>query len=342
LKTISSNIPCGISVLLPIFFQENSTERIKLLSRALESVEEQKFPGPHEILIIDDGSPTPIETAAALICSDELLQNVRFIRVSRNNGLVNALNIGLIESCFPLIARIDADDRWLPTKIEKQFLLFDADPDLSITATGMHLVTPAGEPFETHIRPGDWNGILRFFINVGCPFPHGSILARRDIFHLMGGYSHLPTTAYCEDYALWGHWLRFFKPAMVEEALYHGSVSSPHSEHKCKASGLVNARFQAIKPVERVPSALAELAAATGLSLLEAGVLAYNLWRFRLSVVLPEAALGPLDALIPDRLLLRREESDCRVVDLERIVGRHPTWSGASQNPEKYSMISVI
>jgi glycosyltransferase involved in cell wall biosynthesis len=342
LKVISSDTPRGTSVLLPIFFRENSAEAIQLLSRALESVEEQNFPGPHEILIVDDGSPTPIETAAALIGSDELLQNVRFIRVSRNNGLANALNIGLIESCFPFIARIDADDRWLPTKIEKQFLLFDADPDLSITATGMHLVTPAGKPFETHIRPGDWNGILRFFTDVGCPFPHGSILARRDIFHLMGGYSHLPTTAHCKDYALWGHWLRFFKPAMVEEALYDGFVSSLHSEHQCKASGLVNARFQAIKPVERVPSALADLAEATELSVLKAGVLAYNLWRFRLSVVLPKAALGPLDALIPDRLVLRREESDCPVVDLERIVGQHPTWSGASHNLEKYLRVSVI
>ena len=129
---------------------------------------------------------------------------------------------------------------------------------------------------------------------------------------------------------------------MVEEALYDGFVSSLHSEHQCKASGLVNARFQAIRPVERVPSALADLAEATELSVLEAGVLAYSLWRFRLSVVLPEAALGPLDALMPDRLVLRREESDCPVVDLERIVGRRPTWSGASHNVAKYIRISVI
>jgi Glycosyl transferase family 2 len=276
-----------------------------------------------------------------------LLQNARFIRASRNNGLVNALNIGLIESRYPFIARMDADDRWLPTKIEKQFLLFDADPDLSITATGMHLVTPDGEPFETHIRAGDWNGILRFFIDGGCPFPHGSILARREIFHLMGGYSHRPATAHCEDYALWGNWLRFFKPAMVEEALYDYTVStnsvlSVQTEQQRQAAGAVNACFKALDPVERVPKALADLADATGLSVLEAGVLAYTLWSFRLSVRLPEAALRPLDALMPDRIVLRREASDCPVVDLERIVGSCAARKTANSNVKNNIKVSII
>ena len=140
------------------FFRKILRKQFNCFPVRLNLLKNRISPGPHEILIIDDGSPTPIETAAALIGSDDILtERFEFIRVSRNNGLVNALNIGLVESCFPFIARINADDRWLPTKIEKQFLLFDTDPDLSITATGMHLVTLAGESFETHIRPGDWN-----------------------------------------------------------------------------------------------------------------------------------------------------------------------------------------
>src|SRR5262249_40882822 len=153
-------------------------------------------------------------------------------------------------------------------------------------------VSPRGEPLDVHIRPGDWNGILRFFIEVGCPFPHGSVLARRDVFRILGGYSHDPTVAHCEDYALWGIWLRFFKAAMIEEALYEYTVSSDslssiHGEQQRRASGTVNARFAAIDPVERVPCALTNLASACDLSLLEAGALAYRCWAYRPSIRVP-------------------------------------------------------
>lgn len=317
----------GTSVLLPVYFRQGADQESRFLRRAIESVQRQTYPGPHEILIIDDGSPTPIETLRMQIGPAELFENVRFIRTSRNNGLVNALNFGLNESRYPFIARMDHDDRWSPGKIAKQFALFSADPDLSISATGMTLVDSSSKVLETHVRPGDWSGILNFFIDVGCPFPHGSVLARRDVWRLLGGYSHDPSTAHCEDYALWGIWLRFFKPAMVEEALYDytvsdHSVSSAHRSQQASASGQVNARFRALDPVQRVPAALMALAEAFGISVLEAGKLAYSLWAFRMSVRAPVAAVSPLRQLMPDRIVMGHPDRDRSVVEVERLIGR--------------------
>lgn len=316
----------GTSVLLPVLWRQVDDEVIRLLTRAIASIEDQAWPGPHEIVLIDDGSPVAVERFRARIGSDALLANVRFLRSARNNGLVHGLNIGLAEARHPFIARMDADDAWWPGKIEKQFDLFRATPDLTITATGMHLVDGAGKITKTRIRPGDWTGILRFMVDSGCPFPHGSVLARRQIYRLLGGYSHDPATAHCEDYALWGTWLRFFRPAMVEEALYDytisdGSISAVHEDQQRQATARVNTRFRALEPVEGIPQALGELAEATGLTMIQAGLLAHAAWAWRPTVWLPAEALAPLRALLPDRIVSSDLTEASTVVDIARLVG---------------------
>jgi glycosyltransferase involved in cell wall biosynthesis len=298
----------GTTIILPVFMKDTGFANVELLRRSIDSVRDQKFPGPYELLIVDDGSATPIQNLMPNLGASDANLPVRVIRCARNGGLVHALNRGLAESRYPVIARLDADDRWLPSKIEKQFSLFAQDPDLTITATGMTLVKPSGEAIETHIRPGDWDGILRFFIEVGCPFPHGSVIARRDIFELVGGYPHDPRLSHCEDYALWGIWLRFFKPSMVEEALYDytvspNSISAQHAEQQRCASRKVNFDFSMATPVGRVPQALQALAIALGVSLTEAGVVAYRTWRHRLELLLPQSAIEPLRVLLPDRIV---------------------------------------
>ncbi|MGF9759598.1 glycosyltransferase [Microvirga sp. 0TCS3.31] len=321
---MTDNHPLAVSVLLPVFFRDLGSEDLRLLRRALDSIRQQEFRDDYEVLVLDDGSAVEIEGVLRKLGNIDL-EKMRFIRNRRNQGLVYTLNRGLAEARFPLIARLDADDCWLPTKIKKQLDLMEADRDLTITATGMTLVTPEGKALETHVRPGDWTGILRFFVDVGCPFPHGSVLARRDIYTILGGYSHNPASSHCEDYALWGIWLRFFKPAMVEEALYDYTVSSSsvsfvHGEQQRRASGVVNSRFRNLDLIARLPSALGELASILGCSVLDAGMLAYKMWRFRVPVYLPSACLDPLKAIMPDRNLSATSQKGT-VLDLTRLIG---------------------
>jgi glycosyltransferase involved in cell wall biosynthesis len=314
------------TVLLPVYFADATAEHLRFLQRALESVHVQEFPGPYEVLIVDDGSPTPVESHAAAFGPD-LTRHVRFVRQARNGGLVHALNTGLMQSRHPFIARIDADDRWLPTKIAKQFAQFAQDPDLTVSATGMTLVDEAGKPIEPHVRPGDWKGILKFFTDVGCPFPHGSVLARREIYHLVGGYPHDPAVSHCEDYALWGVWLRFFKPAMVEEALYDytvsaSSVSEQNKIQQLTASEAISAAFLALNAPERVPVALRQLAEALGVTQLEAGIVAYRAWRYRLGLMVPPDAIAPLRQLMPDRIVKAASTAGRQGLTLDQLLPR--------------------
>ncbi len=302
----SSNL--GISVLLPVFLREPSDKAVSDLTIALDSVLSQDYPAAFEIIVIDDGSDWPI---ADLLGGTAYRSNsrIRWLRLPRNGGIVSALNFGLAVSEYEFVARIDRDDRWRTGKIEKQMRLFTADPDLSIVGTGMALVHENGDPTVNLVRPGSWAGILKFMVEVGCPFPHGSIVARKSVFMLLGSYPHDPKFAHCEDFALWGLWLRFFKPAMVEEVLYDytvssNSVSAVHAEQQRRASGLVHQRFLDIGNSTRIPTALQNLTETLGLSVLEAGRLCFLIWKYVPTITVPKQAVQHMQALMPDRWIL--------------------------------------
>jgi len=300
---IERGLTAGLSVVIPVFDRNSSVESACLLNGAIESVFDQKLPANIEVLIIDDGSPVPVELSLKSRRSDA---RVIVHRIPSNHGLVNALNAGLWMAKYSLIARLDADDIWLPSKLEKQMALFERDADLSISATGMRAVDPCGLEIAEHVRPGDWKGILKFFVEIGCPFPHGSVVARTDIYRLLGGYPCDATFSHCEDYALWGIWLRFFKPAMIEEPLYRytvsaGSVSSLHSAQQVRASTLVSAKFVKGQLTEQLPKALRSLADVLEVSLIDAGRLAFVIWRYSPRICLPAAAIEHLCVILFDR-----------------------------------------
>lgn len=318
----------AVSVVLPVYFGEVTTGDIGFLRRALASVQEQKFVSSYEIVLVDDGSAVPIADLVSHIGSD-LFAHTRIIQSIRNNGLSHALNLGIREARYPLIARLDSDDRWRPTKIEKQLALFKNDPELTITATGMTRVDFEGNQLDDHIRPGDWEGILKFFVEIGCPFPHGSVIARKSIYLALGGYSHHPHVRHCEDYALWWRWLRFFKPAMVEESLYEYTVSEVsvcdrHSVEQAEAARNINATFKTLDLVDKLPGALQRLADSLGLSLLEVGLIAHDLWQYGVAIPLPDGALEPLRQLLPDRHI-RPAEDHVRVSEMAaQLAGKFP------------------
>ena len=291
---------------------------VRLLRRALESALDQTYPGEFEIVVIDDGSPSPVEDS---IRNDGTTESstIRWLRNERNNGIVHALNTGLMDARYELIARLDADDIWLPGKIDQQIRLFKADGNLSLVATGMVVVDAEGKELERHVRRDGWDNILRLAAGVGwCPFPHGSVLALTSVYRILGGYSHDPGYAHCEDYHLWSNWIRFFKSAMVEEVLYEyrlspSFISETHREQQNFATRAVGRRLAAIE-WRTIPENMQKLADLLGINLLQCGAICYRIWRFKPVVEIPEASVGLLRAILSDRDI---------AIDYDRCVPYH-------------------
>ncbi|MET4277395.1 MULTISPECIES: glycosyltransferase family 2 protein [unclassified Bradyrhizobium] len=125
-----------VSVVIPLF---NRQDRIE---GAIRSALSQQ-PKPLEIIVVDDGSSDlPDETWLPGIdpC-------VRVIRHEKNRGGAVARNTGIDAAKGDVIAFLDADDRWLPGKLQTQ---------LAQTA-GSSNVFASG---NIRIEGGPWDGRL--------------------------------------------------------------------------------------------------------------------------------------------------------------------------------------
>jgi glycosyltransferase involved in cell wall biosynthesis len=102
----------------------------KFLPAAIQSVIEQTFID-WRILLIDDGSTdnTPDVVAPYI---EELGPKLKYIR-KPNGGLPAARNTAIRNSDATYLALLDADDIWLPNRLEESFKTMDGRPDVGLS-----------------------------------------------------------------------------------------------------------------------------------------------------------------------------------------------------------------
>lgn len=106
----------GISVLIAVCGKDSSV----FLERALVSMTVEQTRRPDEVVLVTDG-PIPIELEAVVRrWQRELGPCFMVVPLNENVGLGAALNAGLAKCSHSLVARMDADDVALPTRLEVQ------------------------------------------------------------------------------------------------------------------------------------------------------------------------------------------------------------------------------
>jgi len=113
-------LSADVSVIVPAYNAQAT------LAAALRSALQQSVP-PLEVLVVDDGS---VDGTAAV--AETFGPQVRLIR-QPNGGPGAARNTGIRAARGAWIGLLDADDTWLPTKLEHQLAL-DDDPGIGIIA----------------------------------------------------------------------------------------------------------------------------------------------------------------------------------------------------------------
>jgi len=132
-RMTNASEPRLVSVVIPAWNAARS------LSRAIDSVLAQTWER-REVIVVDDGSTD--NSLALLAGYGEQLRVVS----QANGGPSSARNRGLREARGQYVAFLDADDHWLPEKLERQVALLEARPDLGFCSTSTTVVDTRGEP----------------------------------------------------------------------------------------------------------------------------------------------------------------------------------------------------
>ena len=180
----------------------------------LESLRGQTF-SDWECIICDDGSTDRTWSILEEWAAGD--QRVKLLRNSTNQGLGATLNLCIAAATGEFLARQDADDVSLNTRLEEQIVYMEQHPGASVVGTYAALVGADGKVWgelrhpETP-GPGDWIK--------GPAIVHPSVLMRRKAILDVGGYD--AGAIRLEDYDLWLRMVATgFRIVTLPRTLYH-------------------------------------------------------------------------------------------------------------------------
>jgi glycosyltransferase involved in cell wall biosynthesis len=172
----------------------------RFIQEAIDSVLTQTF-SSWELLLIDDGS-TDSSTGIARRCAAMYPERVRYLEHEghQNRGMSASRNLGIRSARGKYIAFLDADDVWLPDKLERQvpilansleaamvygcteyWFSWTGDPE----ARGRDFVPRSRTPADSIARPP---ALLTGLLAEGPPATTCSILLRREALESVGGF----------------------------------------------------------------------------------------------------------------------------------------------------------
>lgn len=176
-----------ISVVIPAW------KAAALLPRALDSIRAQTVQ-PAEVVVVDDASPD--DTAAVAEGYEGL--PIRVVRHTVNGGGGAALQTGLESASNELVAFLDADDEWLPEKLERQLAALEAMPAAAAVGAGYFYVGRDGATYGTFGTEPFPHGGADFWRNMlyTSSLLQSSALVRRSLLLAVGGIDRTMRTGY--------------------------------------------------------------------------------------------------------------------------------------------------
>lgn len=194
-----------VSVIIPSF------NCAPWLAQAIESVLAQTY-RDYEIVVVNDGSTDHTNEVVA-----PYLDRIIYVQ-QENQGLSAARNAGIRAAGGEFIALLDADDWWLPAKLERQVPRFD-DPEVALVYSDFRIAYADGGEMSSGLSRRPWAAEGYAFENVlrsVFVFPTTAVLRRSSLDEV--GYFD-ETLRSSEDQDLWLRLAFRWKLALVREPL---------------------------------------------------------------------------------------------------------------------------
>jgi glycosyltransferase involved in cell wall biosynthesis len=162
-----------ISVVMPVY------NALPFLDDSIRSILGQTL-SEFEFVILDDASTDKtIERLREWAARDKRIQ----IHESKKRlGLSGSSNAAVAAARASIVARMDADDIAHPDRLRRQWEIIQNVPDVAAVGTLCNGIDASGREVRPHDR---WRIVRR---SKYIPFPHGSVMFRREVFDKVGGY----------------------------------------------------------------------------------------------------------------------------------------------------------
>lgn len=176
-----------------------------------------------EFIIVNDGSTD--ESSRTL---EEYASRDRRVKVihQANLGLTKALIRGCAEANGAYIARQDAGDISLPTRLSKQLALITQSSDCAFVSCGTRFVGPEAEHLYD-VNPDPAHATRRLLVldlaEVRGPSIHGCTAFPKVLYDEVGGYR--PEFYFAQDLDLWLRLAERGNHIVLDETLYQATVS---------------------------------------------------------------------------------------------------------------------
>ncbi|NTW53987.1 MAG: glycosyltransferase [Chlorobaculum sp.] len=176
-----------VSILMPVYNGE------KHLREAIDSMLCQNF-SDFEFIIIDDGS----SDHSIDIIKSYTDKRIQLFCNQSNCGIIKSLNKGLQIVQGEYIIRMDCDDISLPDRISKQVHFMDANQNIGISGTGMH-VFKNGKNKYIRTQPVHDTELKVSLLFHTCFF-HPTVIIRKSVIE---GHWYPDDLMHVEDYNFW-------------------------------------------------------------------------------------------------------------------------------------------
>jgi glycosyltransferase involved in cell wall biosynthesis len=200
-----------VSIIIPTY------NRRAMLLEAIDSVLAQSNQS-FELIVVDDGSTDGT--------AEHLTRLGKAVRVERidHRGPAAARNRGVALARAPLIAFLDSDDLWAPTKLERQLAFMRANPDCAISQTN-EIWIRNGRRVNPGLRHRKRAGDIFIDSLRTCLISMSATMMRTELFRSLTGFDESMLAA--EDYDLWLRILIDHEAGLLDEPLVTRRAGHP-------------------------------------------------------------------------------------------------------------------
>ena len=195
----------------------SESDNVNYLFDALKSISTDQELQPNEYIIVRNGSlkKKQLEIIEHWLFENNLNENVTLIDLPQMKTLSDSLNIGLANSSYELIARMDPDDISLPQRFLKQINAFKLDKSLSVCGTLGNEFSNFKDSFVKKLPLNEKD--IKEFSRWRNPLIHPSVMFKKTDVIKVGSY---PNTKKSQDYLLWTRMIKNgFKVININEVL---------------------------------------------------------------------------------------------------------------------------